>query len=149
MANNAILWQTSPTSRGTALTTSLNSLANAAYSTVETAFDNTSNLDQFACAEFICTSTVTVGASAYVQVFLVQSADGTNYEDAPSSTNPGFHMLAATIGLNNTTALKRAISPWFRIPPGKFKPVLYNVAGVALPATGNSVTIYTANDEVQ
>jgi len=149
MANNAILWQTSPTSRGNANTTSLNSLANAAYSTVESAFDNTANSDQFACFEFICTSTVTVGAAAYVQIYLVQSVDGTNYEDAPSSSNPGTHMLYATINLNNSTALKRAISPWVRIPPGKFKTVVYNAAGVALPATGNSVIVYTDNDEVQ
>lgn len=150
MANNAILWQAATTATGaTALSTELNSLANAAYSTVGSAQTNIVALDQFACVEFICTSTVTVGASAYVQVFLVQSADGTNYEDAPASTNPGFHMLVATIGLNNTTALKRAISPWFRLPPCNFKLVLYNAAGVALPATGNSVVVYRNNDEVQ
>lgn len=149
MANNAILWQAAPVSRATALSTELASLANAAYSTVGSAFDNTTNLDQYACFEVICTSTVTVGASAYCQVYVVQSADGTNYEDPPASTNPGTHMLSATIALQNTTALKRAISPWVRIPPGKFKLVFYNASGVALPATGNSVIVYTSNDEVQ
>ena len=49
---------------------------------------NIVSLDQFACVEFIATSTVTVGTNAYVQVFLVQSADDTNYEDAPATTNP-------------------------------------------------------------
>jgi hypothetical protein len=146
---NAILWQSAPVSLTEALGTHLNSLANVAYSTVGAAVTNSAAGNQYGMAVFNCTSTVTVGAAAYVQIFLVQSLDGTLFEDAPSSTNPGFHMLVATIGLNNTTALKRAISQPFRLPPGDYKVVLYNASGVALPGTGNTVTLFYDNDEVQ
>lgn len=144
----AYLWQTSPTSRSTALTTELNSLGNGSYSSAGTAFDNTSNSDQYAAAD-ISLNTVNPTAGAYLTLFLLQSLDGTNYEDAPSSTNPGTHMIVATVTATTGSATKRIMTPWFRIPPGKFKFVLYNGLGAALNASSNTVTIYTDNDEAQ
>lgn len=145
---SAILWQAAPVSRGEALGTHINSLGNAAYSTVGVAFDNTTNLDQWAAAEIVIAS-VTVVSGSYVELFLVQSLDGTNYEDAPSSSNPGTHMFRARCNLTAATAARRVMTDWFRVPPGKWKFVLYQTIGVALPASGNTVTIYTSNDEVQ
>lgn len=144
-----VLWQAAPVSRSTGLTTELNSLANAAYSVVGTAFDNTANLDQFGACDIVLAS-LDPAAGGYLQLFLVQSLDGTNYEDAPTTTtNPGTHMLVATVALLDTSSAKRVMTPWFRLPPGKFKLVLYNGSGVSLGATGNTVTLYTSNDEVQ
>jgi len=145
---NAVLWQAAPTSRSTGLSTELNSLADAAFSGVGSAFDNTSNGDQWAAVDIVLASLTPV-APAYLSLYLVQSIDGTTYEDAPSSTNPGTHMVVATVLVTTGAAAKRIMSPWFRIPPGKFKFVLLNKAGVALGASGNTVTLYTDNDEVQ
>jgi hypothetical protein len=145
---NAILWQAAPVSRGTVLTTELNALANAGYSGVGSALDNTTNLDQYGALDIVLAS-LAPAAGAYLSLYLVQSIDGTTYEDPPSSTNPGTHMLVATVPVPTGTAAKRLMTPWFRVPPGKFKFVLYNAAGVALGATGNTVTLYTSNDEVQ
>lgn len=146
---NAILWQSSPTSRSTGLTTELNSLANGSASAVGSAFDNTTNSDQYAAADIVLAS-LNPTAGAYLALFLVQSLDGTNYEDpATTSTNPGYHQLVATVSVTTGSAAKRIMTPVFRIPPGKWKLVLKNATGVALAASGNTVTLYTDNDEVQ
>jgi hypothetical protein len=145
---NAVLWQAAPLSRGTGLTTELNSLANVGFSAVGTAFDNTVNGDQFGWADIVLES-LTPAAGAYLELYLVQSLDGTTYEDAPSSTNPGTHMLAARVLVTTGAAAKRIMTPLFLLPAGKFKPVLYNATGVAFAASANTVTLYTGNDELQ
>lgn len=144
----ATLWQAAPASRGTGLTTELNSLANGAFSAVGTAIDNTANKDQYAAMDIVLAS-LTPASGATLSLYLVQSADGTTYEDAPSATNPGSHMLVATVLVTTGAAAKRIVSPWFYLPPGKFKLVLLNSTGVALGATLNTVTVYTSNDQAQ
>lgn len=145
---NAIKWEASSTSRGNVLTTELNSLANAAYSAVGTEIDNSANLDQWGSL-LINLASLNPTSGAYLQVYLVPATDGTNYDDAPSSTNPAFQMLVGQVAVATGTATKRISTPWFRLPPTKFKCVLQNGTGVALGATGNTVTLYTNNDEIQ
>jgi len=145
---NKLLWDATYTSRGTVTTTELNSLANAAYAT-GTVYDNTTLLDQYgACQVYL--GSLNPAAGAYVALFLVQSVDGTNYEDAPVvTTNPGYHMQIATMSVLDTTAAHYINSPVFRLPPGKFKIALLNGTGIALAATSNTITLYTTDDEVQ
>lgn len=145
---NKILWDQAWQSHSDVLTTELNSLGNGAYSAAGGAYDNTSALDQFMALE-VNLASLNPTAGAYLQIFMVQSLGGTNYEDAPSSTNPGLHMLVATLNVTTGSATKRITTPTFRIPPGKFKFVLLNGTGVSLGASGNTVTPYTADDEVQ
>lgn len=149
VAKKATLWATGgPVSRGTGLTTELNSLANGAYSAAGTAIDNTTNRDQYGACDIVLASlTPTTGAN--VSVYLVQSLDGTTYEDAPSATNPGSHALVATVLVATGAAAKRVMTPWFYIPPGKFKLVFLNATGAPLAAASNTVTVYTSNDEAQ
>jgi len=98
----------------------------------------------------IVLATLDPAAGGYLQLFITQAVGGTTYEDPPTTTtNPGTHMLVATLNLLDTSSAKRVQSAWFRLPPSKIKFVLYNGAGVALNATGNTVTLYTGNDEVQ
>ena len=145
---NAIQWQAAPTSRSTVLTTELNSLANGGYSGVGTEIDNSANLDQYGSLE-INLASLTPTSGAYLQLFLTQAVGGTNYEDPPSSTNPGYQMSVAVMSVATGAATKRITTPFFRLPPTKFKFVLLNGCGAALAASGNTVTLYTDNDEVQ
>lgn len=145
---NKILWETTPNSRSTVLTTELNSLGNGSYSAAGTAIDNSANLDQWGCLE-VNLASLNPTSGAYLQLFLIQAPDGTNYEDAPSSTNPGYHASVCVLSIPTGAATKRAISPWFRLPPCKVKFVLLNGSGVSLGASGNTVTLYTDNDEIQ
>lgn len=138
-------WAAAWASQGTVLTTELNSLANGGYSAAGTAYDNATGLDQWAAIE-INLGSLTPTAGAYLQVFMIQSLGGTNYEDAPSATNPGYHASVATVSLTTGAATKRAATPMFLIPPGKFKFVILNKAGVALAASGNTGTLYTSDE---
>lgn len=136
-------WNSGP---GTVLTTELNSLANGGFSAVGSAYDNTTNLDQWAACE-INLASLNPTTGAYLQLFLVQSLGGTNYEDPPSSTNPGYHMSVAVVSLTTGSATKRAATPMFRIPPGKWKFVLLNKSNVALAASGNTVNLYVTDEQ--
>jgi hypothetical protein len=137
---------TGATSRGTVLTTELNSLANGAFSAVGPAFDNTTNKDEYAVADFNLASLLPT-TGGFLQLFFVVSIDGTTYEDPPSSTNPGAHMPICLVSLNVSTSTKRVSSKRFEIPPFKGKFVLKNAAGVALAASGNTVSISTFNEQ--
>lgn len=134
------------TSQGTVLTTELNSLGNGAYSAVGTAYDNTTALDQTAALE-INLASLNPTAGAYFDVYMVQSLGGTNYEDAPSSTNPGGHMRVASCTITTGSATKRIATPAFLIPPGKWKFVFLNKSNVALAASANTVNLYTTDDQ--
>lgn len=145
---NKILWDTSWTSHSDVLTTELNSLGNGSYSSAGGAYDNTSNLDQYMALE-INLASLNPTTGAYIQIFMVQSLGGTNYEDAASSTQPGYHQLVATVPVATGSATKCIATKTFVVPPGKFKFVLLNKTNVSLGASGNTVTPYTTNDEVQ
>lgn len=134
-------------SRGTVLTTELNALANGGFSVVGPAFDNTANLDEWMGVDIVLAS-LTPTAGAYIQIFIAVSLDGTTYEDAPSATQPGAMQLVATVSVSTGASAKRVMTKdLFRIPPCKFKFVLKNATGVALAATGNTVTAYTTNEQ--
>lgn len=141
---NLLKWSAAWTSRGTVLTTELNALANGSYSGVGTAIDNTSNLNQTGYLE-VNLASLNPTTGAYLQAFMVQSLDGTNYEDAPSSTNPGYGCQNASVSVPTGSATKRVTIGPFVIPPGKMKFVLLNKTNVSLGATTNTVTLYTAD----
>jgi hypothetical protein len=145
MATNR--WAATWTSRGTVLTTELNTLGSGSYSALGTEIDNTSNLDLWAMLK-VDLASLNPTTGAYVQLFLVQCGDGTNYEDAPSSTNPGTHMAIRPLLLATGASAKRVYSPGFKIPPGKWKFVCLGSAGVSFAASGNTVTLYTTNEAV-
>lgn len=145
---NLVLWDATWVDRGDLLTTDLDSLGNGAYSAVSTAFDNAAGLHRFGICEIVLGS-LDPTAGAYVAVFLVQSADGTNYEDAPSSNNPGLHMLVAQPTVDISSSAKRIVTPVFRLPAGKFKFVVQNGCGVSFASSGNVLALYTANEEIQ
>lgn len=140
-------WAAAWTSRSTVLTTELNALTSATASAVGTAIDNTSNLDEWGACDIVLAS-LNPTAGAYLQLFLVQSIDGTTYEDpATTSTNPGYMQSVAVVSVTTGSAAKRIMTAPFRLPPGKFKFVLLNKSGVNLGATLNTVTLYTANEQ--
>ena len=133
-------------STGGQLTTEMNSIANGSYSSAPGAYDNTGNNDEWGIVELNLAS-LNPTAGAYVQVFLAQSVDGSNYEDAPASTNPGYQMVVASIPITTGTATKRGTSPPFRLPPGKFKMYLLNRTGVSFAASANTLKLYTFNEQ--
>lgn len=139
-------WTDRSASTGGTVSTELNSLANGAFSAVSGIYDNTTNLDEWA-AFVIDLASLTPTTGAYLQIFLIDSLDGTNYEDAASSTNPGAHQLVATVSLTAAVGTRRAVTAAFRLPPGKMKWVLKNSSGVAFAASANTAKLFTCNEQ--
>lgn len=146
---NAIKWEAAWTSRGNVLTTELNSLANGSFSSAGTEVDNSTNLDQYGKVE-INLASLSPTAGANLELYMITAPDGTNYEDAPGSNNPATHVCTAVIPLDTTASdAKLCMSGVFLLQPAKTKFVLKNAAGVALGASGNTVELFTCNDEMQ
>jgi len=144
-----VKWGAAPTSRGTVLSTEMDSVNNAGYSSLGSAFDNTSNLDRWGWVE-LSLGSLNPSTGACIYVFLVPSVDGgTDYDDGPASTNPGSHMLVAVLSVKTGTAAKKVVSlAPFALPPGKFKFAIKNQTGVNLAASSNTLVLYTANEAI-
>jgi hypothetical protein len=140
-------WGATWTSRGTVLTTEIDSLVTAGYSAASASYDNSTNFDQYGYFSLkLASYTPTAGATW--TFFLLQSLDGTNFEDAPSSTNPGTGKLSVTITVNAAASAKLENTQPFLMPPGKFKVVALNNSGATTTAgggTANTLTLYTTN----
>ncbi len=146
---NAILWQTSPNSRGNVLSTELNALANGSRTNAGTAVDNSTNLDKFGYLELNVDFVSAPSAGAYCTIYMVMSLDGTNYADGSSSVDPGADASIITIPiLASTAAQNKQVGP-IPLPPSKFKLILENSTGQPFPATGSTLELFTANDEIQ
>jgi hypothetical protein len=139
-------WTDRSASTGGTIGTELNTLANGAFSAVTAAYDNSTNLDEWG-AFMIDLASLNPTTGAYLQIFCVASLDGTGYEDAASSTNPGSHQLVATVSLTTGAAVKKQNTPLFRLLPGKMKWVLKNASGVAFAASANTAKLFTTNEQ--
>lgn len=133
------------TSRGTVLTTELNSLGNGSYSAVGTVIDNGTNLDRFGVAvgSFPIGSAPTVDTT--YDLFAVPAVDGTNYMDGGGSVKPPASTYCGSFQLRAVATTQAIATCLFELPPCKVKFVLYNGSGQAMDATLNTVTLYTTN----
>lgn len=132
-------------SASTGGSTSVASTANGSYVT-SGLYDNSTNLDEWGVVEIVLASfTPTTGG--YLQVFLQQAPDGTNAEDAPSATNPGYHMSVGAVSVTVAASAKRVSTPPFRLPPGKFKLTFLNKSGASTAAGTNTMNLWTADEQ--
>jgi hypothetical protein len=146
---NAIKWESLWTSRGDILTTELNALASGSRSGVGSAVDNGANLDQWGKLQIEVTFGSSPSAGGYLLLYMVAANDGTNYDSGSSSLTPGAHTIVGTVEVQPTTNAQRLSTRPFRLPPSPVKFLLGNGASVAFPASGSTVELFTANDEVQ
>ena len=140
-----------PTASFTAATTALNSLAAAAWSDQLNEYDNATNLYLYGCVELVLGADLTAAANGYVGVYLIPCLDGTNYPNPPSTTGAApASMWVANINANAASAVfRRGPSLWFPLPPFKFKLKIQHLlhASTAFNATGNTLTLYLANEQ--
>lgn len=144
MATLPFIWPGYNAAAATWLTTELNSLANSAANVLSTlggAFDNTSTGYVYCDVEFLTGGTLTPVAGAFVEVWLLRSLNGgTNYEDGSATVAPGRLPDAIIPVRAGTTITPRAGMSGIILPPGAYKPILRNQTGVALPASGNTLS---------
>lgn len=136
------------TSRGTVLTTELNSLANGSYSAVGTLIDNGTNLDKWAAAVGSFPIGTAPTADSTYDLFCIPATDGTNYADGGGSVKPAAAYYVGSFQLRNVSTTQLVDTGLFRLPPCKVKFVLFNNSGQAMDASGNTVTLYTTNSTI-
>lgn len=123
------------------LTTELNSLANAG-AVLGGAIDNSTNRHLYCKVEAVLASVdLSAQVNPAVRIRLVESLDGTNYEDHDAQC------YAITVPVAATSAAHRKISGVIQIPPGKFKLALVNNTGAAFAASGNNMSYATFTPE--
>jgi len=118
-----------------ALTTELNSLADAAESALGTEIDNTTNRDMYMDLNVVLAS-LAAATAPFIVVKVYTSVDGTNYEDGDAAPSYSMQVDAAT-------SAKRGSIRGILLSPGKHKLTLTNECNVALAATGNTVKYRT------
>jgi hypothetical protein len=137
-------WAT-PEAEASALTTELNSLADAAFCTASSAIDNEAGLYENLMVELVLAS-LSPATGAYVDVWIDYSIDGTNYADAAKALQ--LSALLCTFQLDTTAATaQRLFIGGLRIDPMKFKLQVRNKAGVSLGASGNTLKYSRYNEQ--
>lgn len=145
---SAIKWETTLTSRA-ALTTELNSLATNTRTAASSAIDNSSNLDTYGYLEFLGTWGTNPSAGAYVVIYMLISADGTNYADGSNTVNPNTDAAIAVIPILASTSAQRKVVGPIQLPPAKIKFIVESQTGQTLASSGNTLTLWTNNYEIQ
>lgn len=128
----------------TLMSTDLNTLANDAVNVGAVLPDNSSNRYFYAEFELVLASVdLSAQINPGVELYLVPSYDGTNYADtgtdASTTVYPPAQYLVAVLGVAETSAAHRAVSPHIMIDPLKYTPVVINKTGAALAASGNTL----------
>lgn len=125
--------------------TNLNSLANSTNELtgkiLEAAvIDNSADQYTFSDWELnLGTFSGTPSTGAYVEVFLLYSADGTNYCDGGTSVDPTASAQTVVFAIRANTAAQRIVVTGIQLFPGKFKVLIRNKTGQTFNATGNTL----------
>lgn len=126
------------------LTTELNSLTTTGSAITGSAIDNDTDLDIYADFELVITYGTGPTAGSAIELYIVRTVDGTNFEDA-STTGPivpqgGF--VGAFI-LRSVTTAQRMIIPGVPIPPRDFHVmVVAKTTGQTAAASGNTLKAF-------
>jgi hypothetical protein len=117
-------------------TTELNSLANN-DAALGVEYDNGTNLYFWGDFELLAELAVAPGADTPIELYLIPALDGTNYADGDGTPIAPASAYAGTFFSRAVDTAQRIPLPGVRLPPCKFKALLYNKTGQALEATGN------------
>lgn len=140
-----VKWAT-PEAEASALTTELNSLADAAFSSASSAIDNETDLYEFIAIELVLAS-LSPASGAFVDVWIDYALDGTNYADASKALQLSALLGTFQIDTAATTAQRLFLSG-LRLAPMKFKLQVRNKSGVAFAASGNTLKYSRYNEQV-
>lgn len=136
----------------TAVTISLNSLANGSAIMAGADIDNSANLDIFMDIQFALASAAFV-SPAFLGVYLYPlNQDGVTYGDgrftSAAAAVPPASYYAAAVKLVQATQAQVGGATRIIIPPGIFRPVVFNQGGVALAGSGNSMYYRPYNRQI-
>lgn len=125
------------------LTTELNSLTTGSFSAAGPALgsDATTAADLYGDIEIVATYGTAPTAGTTIDVYLIPSADGTNYADGGGAVAPAKGLMVGSGELRAVTTAQRMVIRDVPLPPGLFKVVAQNNGGQTLAATANTVKI--------
>jgi hypothetical protein len=127
-------------------TTSLNSLA-ASTQVIGSAASisgDATDADLYADFELVVTFAVAPTVDSEVRLYLIRSADGTNYEDGDSTLRPPAGASVGGFQVRAVTTAQRMIVRDVQLPPGLWKPLLVNT-NQAWAASGNTLKLRPHN----
>jgi len=136
----------------TIMSTELNSIASGNAILGGTAITNGTALDIFADFSLVLASAAFV-APNFIGLYLYPlNDDGTSYGDGRFATSaagpPPNNYSIGSIGIVAATQAQTGSLTGIIMPPGTWKPVLYNQGGVALAAASNTLKYRTYNRSV-
>lgn len=109
----------------------------------------TGNTFQYAQFELQLATTGALSAGDYFSGYLLSAADGTNYEDGSTSITPAraADFIIPVRGVTNTS--QRVTVSHIPLPPGAFKPLLFNISSTAVSANVSLLSYTPYNDQIQ
>ncbi len=125
----------------TVLSTELNGLANNSYSAASAAYGSDTGAAELLADFELALASFTPGSNPVVELYLLRSVDGTNYEDGGGSVVPSQDAYVGVFQIASGTGAKRAVLRDIPLPPGLWKAVVKNVTGAALAASGNTLKV--------
>ena len=139
---NQVLWK-APTARTSGI--SADTIA-AGSNEIGSEIDNEVNLDRYMSAELTWTCATASTENEVMELYILYSLDGTNYEDGSDSVDPKKSPVAVFVDDGGTAVQKQTVSG-ISIKPFAFKALLKS----ELTNSAASVTldIETYNEEVQ
>ena len=134
-------------SDGTAAT--LKALTNGS-SVLSAEYDNAANREQLAEFEFLARCGTAPSGAPYLEAFIIESVDGSNYEDGDASTRPA-RPASFVVPLRTVNTAQRVAVSAVPIPPAKFKVLVVNKAGQDLTSVDgeNGLNMRTYSPEAQ
>lgn len=142
MAN--FLWSTPGSADTLVAGASLNALADGA-GVVGSEIDNTTDRKTHMELWFkVDTDRTSSGTDARLDFYLIEASDGTNYPDPPGSTaadvtDSYYKASMSSVKRGGTVTNFTSGHAIIDIPPRKFKIVVFNELGVALPSNNNTL----------
>lgn len=106
---------------------------------ISASIDNTSLLHFWDDVELACTFAATPSANATVELYLIQSVDGTNFTDGSTTIDPPTTSLIGVFPIRATTSAQRVSVRGVQLSPGLFKYLVINKTGVASSGTSNTL----------
>lgn len=115
------------------LSASLVSLTTGVATGTSSEIDNSSDLYRWDDLEIVIKFSAGTAAGRFISIDIVQSVDGTNYEDTDNL------LPVANIGIDNGTSTQRIVVRRIPIPAGKFKyRITLDDYSANLEASGNT-----------
>lgn len=112
--------------------------------------DNAANKEQLGDFEFLIRCAVAPSGAPYVEAFIVEAVDGTNYEDGDGSIRPA-RPASFVVPVRAVSTQQRIAIAGIPLAPAKFKVLVVNKTGQTLTNTNgeNGLTVRTYSPEAQ